>query len=793
MRPEYLEMEGFTAFRNPVEVDFSDLDLFVLVGPTGSGKSSIIDAITFALYGSIPRLRKGRVEPVISLGAQRARIRFQFSVNGVTYSATRVVQRTKTGATTNEARLEGGPEVVVGASELTEAVERLLGLTYEHFTKSVVLPQGKFASFLLDGSSDRQALLRELLDLGRYSQVRDLAVQRAQASEVRAESLQDTLKQLSEVTPEALGELEKTLATLNDAIEWSAGERTRLAEARAQRAATARKREEADKLVRSLRLIELPDGLAAIDERLSAATTERTAAAAQLEDAAASLEQAQASTAELGDPAEVARLLGLVEQAEKLSGRLAAGEQKISDLEAALALALGEEEKLGLEASHAETRLERLRTEHAAHALRISARAGEPCPVCRRTLDAEQLVADDEDETSLSEAVDAAKAIAEAVASARNSRVSLATQLDEFRSQLGRLTAERTEIIDRTERKSRSELEDHQRRLKTASDRLLAAGEAAAQARKRVAAADERIASITETTDEFWTLLDRHRMAVTSLEPPDIRRRDLGGEWSAFLEWCDRRLLEVEAESKRLAETEGRQQEGITAITDAIAGRIAAAGVATPPGSDPHEQALMMRAQLGERLERMRRDLDRKVKSAAALEGFEHDALIAKSLATHLKVNGFERWLIEEVVHDLVVHANERLEQLSSGAYALAVEKSDFVIIDRLNADERRAPETLSGGETFVVSLALALSLADQMASISMSGTARLESVFLDEGFGTLDSETLDTVAAVIHELGSDGRTVGLITHVSELAHQIPVRFEVSKRSGSATVERVEA
>ena len=78
-----------------------------------------------------------------------------------------------------------------------------------------------------------------------------------------------------------------------------------------------------------------------------------------------------------------------------------------------------------------------------------------------------------------------------------------------------------------------------------------------------------------------------------------------------------------------------------------------------------------------------------------------------------------------------------------------------------------------------VLSLALGLS---QMASRNV----RVDSLFLDEGFGTLDSETLDTVAAVIHELGADGRTVGLITHVSELAQQIPVRFEVSKQSGSA-------
>ena len=77
------------------------------------------------------------------------------------------------------------------------------------------------------------------------------------------------------------------------------------------------------------------------------------------------------------------------------------------------------------------------------------------------------------------------------------------------------------------------------------------------------------------------------------------------------------------------------------------------------------------------------------------------------------------------------------------------------------------------------------------MSGVLIAGSTG-ESVFLDEGFGTLDSETLDTVAAVIHELGSDGRTVGLITHVSELAQQIPVRFEVSKRSDGARVQRVD-
>ncbi len=791
MRPERLEIEGFTAFRERVEIDFSDADLFVLVGPTGSGKSSIIDAVIFALYGSIPRLRKGRVEPVISLGAQRARIRFEFSVGGTRYSATRVVQRTKTGATTNEARLEGGSEDVIGAAELTAAVEELLGLSYEHFTKSVVLPQGKFASFLLDGSSDRQALLRELLDLGRYARVRDLAVQRAQSSEVRAQSLRESLSRLESVTQEAIDALDAHVAGLSEALEWCAAERERLATAREERDETKRESDRLGKLAATLRGISEPGGLRELDAAMTVALSEREAASQRLSEAIAAFDGAGAAAASAGDAVETARMIGLVEQQEKVAERIADGTRKMSDLQAALVQSTEESDKLAREAEHARARFEELRTEQAAHVLRSTVAEGDPCPVCRRALTAEHLE-HTEPTGSLDEAESSATLSADAAATARERRVALETQLEQYTSQLARLRSEHDELALQLDGHTRAEFETKQVEIAQARRRLDEAGKAVTEARGAVGKVDQRIGSLKDDASAFWTMLDRHRMSVTELEPPEVARKDLGVEWSAFLAWRDARLADVTSRVVSLGEKLETQNEAIDAIATGIAGRIASAGVELTSGADPYEQALVARATAVERLERMRSDLDDKIEFAAALEGYEGDAVVARSLAGHLKVNGFERWLIEEVVHDLVVHANQRLEQLSGGAYALAVEKSEFVIIDRLNADERRAPETLSGGETFVVSLSLALSLADQMAAISMSGTARLESVFLDEGFGTLDAETLDTVAAVIHELGADGRTVGLITHVPELAQQIPVRFEVSKQAGGARVKRVE-
>jgi exonuclease SbcC len=113
-------------------------------------------------------------------------------------------------------------------------------------------------------------------------------------------------------------------------------------------------------------------------------------------------------------------------------------------------------------------------------------------------------------------------------------------------------------------------------------------------------------------------------------------------------------------------------------------------------------------------------------------------------------------------------------------------------VIDHANASQARSARTLSGGETFLASLALALALADQLAGLAAAGTARLDALFIDEGFGTLDPDTLDVVAAALDEIGARGRMVGIVTHVRELAERLPVRFEVRKVAGTASVERVE-
>jgi exonuclease SbcC len=187
MRPVELVMQGFGPFREPVTVDFADAELIAIVGATGHGKSSIIDAICFALYGRVPRHGDKDIAPVITLGAAEARVQLTFTLGARRYLATRLVRRNAdgAGAKTRALRLEeinadGTTEVLAGSvREFEPKLRSLLGLDFDQFTKCVVLPQGRFAAFLQATSGERSAILGALLGLGRYERMARAARDRA--------------------------------------------------------------------------------------------------------------------------------------------------------------------------------------------------------------------------------------------------------------------------------------------------------------------------------------------------------------------------------------------------------------------------------------------------------------------------------------------------------------------------------------------------------------------------------------------------------------------------------------
>jgi exonuclease SbcC len=304
-------------------------------------------------------------------------------------------------------------------------------------------------------------------------------------------------------------------------------------------------------------------------------------------------------------------------------------------------------------------------------------------------------------------------------------------------------------------------------------------------ARKNMQETDEKISAARKSFDAV-------RDQVAALSPPPAGRERLADDWVALTEWANETMARRFEKADSLEATAAGLEATIEAKERALVERLEALDVRVE-ARRPRDACVEALAAVTREVERITDAQSKVVQLATDRDRHTEAGAVARMLANHLTAGGFEGWLMAEALEALVEGANDRLDDLSSGAFTLELAKRDFRVIDHRNADERRSVKTLSGGETFLVSLALALALAEQLASMSVHGVARLESMFLDEGFGTLDAETLDTVATVIHELGSDGRAIGLITHVKDLAEQVPVRFEVRPGPGGATVERVGA
>jgi len=124
------------------------------------------------------------------------------------------------------------------------------------------------------------------------------------------------------------------------------------------------------------------------------------------------------------------------------------------------------------------------------------------------------------------------------------------------------------------------------------------------------------------------------------------------------------------------------------------------------------------------------------------------------------------------------VEASKRLKDITGGTYGLEVdENGKFLIRDYKNGGAQRDATTLSGGETFVASLALALALSSQ---IQLKGTAPLELFFLDEGFGTLDDNLLDIVMDSLEKIHHKRLSIGIISHVESIKNRVPVKLTVT-------------
>lgn len=214
MRPLSLTIEGFTAFRERQEINFEPLELFVITGPTGAGKTSILDAIAFALYGEVPRIgsRKGTAD-VISLGTDRAAVEFEFRIGAhCRHRVARRISRRQGQSATLE-RQEGTQWVPVstgGISEANERIRELIGLDFDGFTRAVILPQGEFHRFLKGETADRRKVLFSLLGVSYFQRMGALARAKCADLEAGVKRTDGLLQEhYEEATEEHLGQLRR--------------------------------------------------------------------------------------------------------------------------------------------------------------------------------------------------------------------------------------------------------------------------------------------------------------------------------------------------------------------------------------------------------------------------------------------------------------------------------------------------------------------------------------------------------------------------------------------------------
>ena len=353
-----------------------------------------------------------------------------------------------------------------------------------------------------------------------------------------------------------------------------------------------------------------------------------------------------------------------------------------------------------------------------------------------------------------------------------------------------------------------------------ARDRARSANERSNKAASDVEHADERQASavseLTRAREHLASLgaedidADILRGAHEAAEQQALRLHELEDELASaaqelagahgHVEAAEGALERAEAAEKRRVAEAGAARD----VADAARGKFRQAWTEAGMESIPKTGLVPQldedhRAELSEcerkrdlaeqKVERAHQDAERAKGMREEAELNEESAQLAETLALELQSNRFIAYVQREAMHLLAANAGERLLTLSSGRYRLVVRDETFWVVDRLNGDEQRSVKTLSGGETFLASLALALALSERLPEIAGHGGAMsLESLFLDEGFGALDRDSLDAAVDGLETLSGGQRLVGIISHIPEVAERLTDRVEVVKNGATSTI-----
>ncbi len=912
MRPLKLSISGFTCFREPTEISFEDLELFAISGVTGAGKSTLLDAITYALYGETARLGAKVGDTLFSPNLDKLSVQLTFRAGSETYRVARVSER-KGARPKNETRLE---RLTGDAAwkQLTESeklkdvngkIEEILGLSYDNFTRAVLLPQGAFDRFLHAKPGERTNLLRDLLGLGVTAEMAKRAGETARSAQAQARTLEDRLThELADATPERrrdlkndltaltteqaelesargrLGEQVRDLRAVQELLDERSDVQAKLAALGAREAEVTRSRERlsrakaADALAphhrtlteRRTKADALGNQQAQVGARLGAAEKTYQTARTALEGAERNAQTLPDLTARIEGLGEargmLARLRGYKgslgyaketrepfsdEAWDTLTARLkelpglerARGEVtdtqmrrnqiqgvveglmgRITEAQGALetTLADGKAAKTKREGAEA-TYTEAARVAPAA-ALRPHLHVGEACPVCEQTVAAlpPPVTSDLE---RLKTVQDAAVAEHERLKTLyleqREELKSLKTRLNDQNEGLARAEADlkyRTEQLDDIAGRLGARDPSPLRSRLYAAQRALLAGLAAgilertggldpeaayAELTRERSGLETSLQNTQKTFQHAQLEFERLRTEADGLAErfaeATAAHAETAGLFTALLAqagFADQdalRAATLGADAQRtLLEGLGRFERDHARLThrdaelsERLAGRTVESGAlraALDEQARTETRLGEVQSSLGttrERLAQLETQLGTAKRLRTEREALETTFRLYNTLSRDLQVGHFPAYLLTRVQDDLAQRASDILKTVTEGRYDLFFRGDEYVVLDAWTGSERSA-RTLSGGESFITSLALALALSDTLA-----GSTALGALFLDEGFGTLDADTLEGVAKVLESLTAHGRMVGVITHVAALTERLPDRLVVRK------------
>ena len=861
-------MRAFGPYAGETVIDFEKLQgrhLFLICGPTGAGKTTILDAMCYALYGKTSGDRTGeKMRSDYADSSERTEVIFDFMLGDKTYRATRspaqmVDKKRGSGQTlaamqASLSELEDGKEINTLRTGIEEAAGKLIGLNADQFCQVILLPQGDFRKLLVAKADEREAILKQLFKTQRFSEFKDRLKDRLDAKvrekmekQTREDQILSTAgaadeKQLASIVEEAEKSLQEAVETTRKQEKESnefrevyqketalMGHFTELDKALKQDAALKNEEGRMKEMEASLSLIRSARELAPYFDQLDGITREGRQEAQKLKTAKADMEtytrlnetlekriqELDAMKEKREEERKTAlKMQDLVPKA-KLYG---AAVQALKNAQNALSRA--EEETKRLQASAEAARKARDAQKEKADAVRKSYIDGQafllaegledgvPCPVCgaihhpaparggdhvAKAEDVERAQKEYERASAAYDRANDAKekhstgAYAKAMSDHAKADAQMKTleEIPEAYRDPKYLEAESTRLLTDI-RKWEQDKETAAAQLRKAGADLSASQAACRNAEER---REELVKKYRETESVLKEASDKAGFQSLDECKEWYKKKDTEESVRKTLEQyrADRKSTEerIKAEEQ---ETAGKERPDMLALNEK-----------SKALQDQLKKASERAAALKERTE----TLQKAVSDARAIEKELEDLRKEEGLIRGLYdlTSGkktritLERYVLGTLLDDVANAANLRLLSMSRRRYSLhrMTDESglgkgglSLEVSDSFTGRSRPA-NTLSGGETFLASLSLALGLADVVQS--RQGGVRLDTMFIDEGFGTLDPDSLNSAMNTLIDLQNTGRMVGIISHVPELEERIDARLRVTPAEKGSKAE----